>query len=263
MQLVNISEELVARLRRDFGKAIDSSGGGFGLSADFEIGDLELSPIGVEYADVVMPEMADSIVQRSFLGRNCSKDEQNLDKRSIKFKVKHGNKISITKTITTNAGLNISLPIKFAKFSLDYQLNLSNTVTQEIDMQEDHEVTEEYDLKVPPFTARVYAYDQRGYRGYTNFKGTFLVDGPLRARLSSGLMWPHPIGRLADKYSAKDRVYAVEGQIWNVELSEVTKTWVDKSLDPNNPRDCPPIPNATPLPGSVVHLSALPLDPVA
>lgn len=263
MQVVNITDELVARLRRDFGKAIDSSGGGFGLSADFELDDLELSPIDVEYAEVVVPTMADSIVQRSFLGRNCSKDEQNLDKRSIKFKVKHGNKIGITKTITTKAGINITLPIKFAKFSLDYQLNLSNTATEEIDMQEEHEVTEEYDLKVPPFTARVHVYDQRGYRGYTNFKGTFLVDGPLRARLSTGLMWPDPIGRLADKYPARDRVYAVEGQIWNVELSEVTKTWVDKTLDPSNPRDCPPIPNAPPLPGGVVRIAAISVDPVA
>jgi hypothetical protein len=263
MQLVNISEELVARLRRDFGKAIDSSGAGFGLSADYEIGDLDLSPITVEYANENVPPMADTIVQRSFLGRNCSKDEQTLDKRSIKFKVKHGNKISITKTITTTAGIKVALPIKFAKFSLDYHLNLSDTATEEIDMQEEHEVTEEYDLKVPPFTARVYVYDQRGYRGYTNFKGTFLVDGPLQARLSSGLMWPHAIGRLADKYMAKDRVYAVEGQIWNVELSEVTKTWVDKALDPNNPRDCPPIPNALPLPGGVTHLTTIPVQPIA
>ena len=40
---INIEQDILNRLNTDFGRAIDSQGGGFGMLADWALGDIQVS----------------------------------------------------------------------------------------------------------------------------------------------------------------------------------------------------------------------------
>jgi hypothetical protein len=240
--LVNIEQDILNRLNADFGRAIDSSGGGFGISADWALGDLQIIWEKAEIGALDEKPLPALLAREEFFVRNCSTSEQPARDETISVSYSETDTVNVTQALTTTSGLQVTIPLANAQINFSQVVAVSE-VKSTVQQHSRNETTVER-ITVPATTALLYVFTKRGIQVTAPFEGECIVDAKLLSRHPDGHLLPFTFGMLSDRYPADRRRYQTKGTIMVVRGgSRVEKSYIDKKLDPKNPRDCEQIPN--------------------
>lgn len=254
---INIEQDILNRLTADFGRAIDSQGGGFGITADWALGDLQIVWEKSEIGALDEKPLPSILGREEFFVRNCSGTPQPARDETIVVNYVETDTVNVTQALTTTSGLQISIPL--ADATINFSQNVAVTQVKTSVQQYSRTETTVERITVPATTALLYTFTKRGIQVTAPFEGQCIVDAKLLSRHPNGHLLPFTFGMLSDRYPPDQRRYQTRGSVVVVRGGRrIEKTYIDKKLDPQNPHDCEQIPNL-PLSGHLIRLENRPL----
>lgn len=255
--LINIEQDILNRLNADFGRAIDWQGGGFGMTADWALGDLQIIWKKAEIGALDEKPLPSLLAREEFFIRNCSNSAQPARDETIVVSYSESDTVNITQALTTTSGLQITIPLYNAQMNFTKAVAVTQ-VKSTVEQYARNETTNER-ITVPPTTALLYVFTKRGIQMTAPFEGECIVDAKLLSRHPDGHLLPYTFGMLSDRYPADRRLYQTKGTVMVIRGgSRVEKSYIDKKLDPQDPRDCDQIPNLS-LSNHLIRLNNQPL----
>jgi len=197
------------------------------------------------------------LAREEFFVRNCSTSPQPARDETIVVSYSETDTVNVTQALTTTSGLQVTIPLANAQINFSQAVAVTEVKTT-VQQHSRIETTVER-ITVPATTALLYVFTKRGIQVTAPFEGECIVDAKLLSRHPDGHLLPFTFGMLSDRYPPDRRRYQTKGSIIVVRGgARIEKSYLDKKLDPKNPRDCDQIPNL-PLSNHLIRLNGQPL----
>lgn len=226
------------------------------MLADWALGDIQVIWERAELGVIEEKPLPLILAHEEYFVRNCTQSSQSGRDETITVSYVETDTVTVTEALTTNGALKFELPLANAQINFSKAVSVTQATTAVQQHARSETIVER--IMVPATTALLYKYTKRGMQITAPFYGECVVDAKLLTRHRDGHLLPFTFGMLSDRYPPESRRYKTSGSISLVRGKRIEKTFLEKKLDPNNPRDCENIPNL-PLSVQLIRLNNQPL----
>lgn len=194
---------------------------------------------GVRYSEVKPAPVPETVQKETFLFRNCSSSDRR-DQKTLTVTTQEGYNIVTMDSVRSSNSATATLNI--------YGQQLGVTQSQDISFSESKthsftkSVTENviFDEVIKAWTLLLVTVEKRVSNAYVDFDGDLLIDADVSSLPCCGWTGDSryfgPLSALRGEAPVK-----VRGQLWNAKATATNKSYSEKSLNPNNPSDCPSV----------------------
>lgn len=196
-------------------------------------------PVLLERQGIKLSAIPDSVAVKTYLQRNCSSSEQRV-KEKLKLEYTVGTKWELTKTVKSDssASMTLTYPKEILSVTAKNDMTVDTKTVQSVDTTKITTEEQDFDVLVPPYTARLFMLERSLSNGMFEFKGVVVADSQVVLRKPNGEESPS-LGLLSATIPRAKRTFPLEGRFLNVSAEKKTFTYIDKSLDKDSEADCP------------------------
>ena len=243
---LNIPSLVRDRLRRDGKISCENPFEHLGIDVgnvrcDYEIRNIRAVSVNVKLGSITAEAIPKVGSTSEFLAKNCTSRGQTRNE-TISVSIEEGLQATVSTAITSTEEIKASISLGGltgeAGRSMSVSLSRSETTEQRRTVTRQEEIKRE----VPPLTALYIRADFLARDAFVPFDGTVILDAEIFTIVWVGSQQTQPTfrGRLSTFYPAEaDRTFTAKGQIWNSKADKLVITYLEKSLDPADPRVCP------------------------